>query len=379
MRYLSFLCEKTQFSRLPLQQASFTSSFYAINPNPSIHFHLSQQQQRRRRQQQQQQRQFATMADNNPLVHSVVILGSGPAGLTAALYSARAQLKPLVFHGNQPGGQLTTTTEIENYPGFVEGIDANLLLENMRNQAQRFGATFRYDTVKSVNFSSQPLSLFLSGGEEVRTQAVIVATGARPRLLEIPSEQLYWSKGVSSCATCDGFFFRGKDVAVIGGGDSAAEEALFLTRMCPNVYLIHRRDKLRASAIMANRVAANSKIKLLWNNQVDEILGDGNSVHSLRLKNTQNGEISHINVKGVFIAIGHIPNTDTFKGVLDQDENGYLLLKEPNTTRTNVEGVFVSGDCVDHVYRQAVTAAGTGCMAAIDVERWLQIQGNTGS
>jgi len=307
-------------------------------------------------------------------VHNVLILGTGPSGLTAALYTSRAQLKPLVLHGSTPGGQLTTTTEVENFPGFIEGIDGNELIDNMTKQAQRFGATFKYGNVKDVDFSSKPFKV-TTHDEVIYTRTLIIATGARPKKMDLPSETAYWSKGVTSCATCDGFFFKGEDVCVIGGGDSAMEEAQFLTRMCKKVYLIHRRDKFRASKIMSDRVFKNDKIEILYNSIIEEILGDEKKVNGIKLKDTETGKTREIALKGVFLAIGHIPNTDPFKGKLDMDENGYLLTKTHSTT-TNIEGVFACGDCQDHVFRQAITAAGTGCMAAIEAERWLESQGS---
>jgi len=313
----------------------------------------------------------------NKEVHKVVILGSGPAGLTAALYTARAQLQPIVLHGNQPGGQLTTTTEIENYPGFIKGIDGNELLDSMQKQAERFGAVFRFGTVDRVDFSGgKILKLHTSNdNKEILTNTVIIATGARPRLLGLPSETQYWAKGVTSCATCDGFFFKGQDVVVIGGGDSAAEESLFLTRMCKKVYLVHRRDALRASVVMANRVKENKLIEPIWDSVIEEIVGDGKAVTGIKVKNVKTGELKEIPLKGVFIAIGHIPNTDIFAGILDRDENGYLKV-EPHSAKSKIHGVFIAGDCADHTYRQAVTAAGTGCQAAIDAERYLSELGN---
>jgi len=307
-------------------------------------------------------------------VHNVVILGTGPCGLTAALYTARAQLKPLVLHGNTPGGQLTTTTEVENFPGFIKGIDGNELIDNMTKQAQRFGAVFSYGEVKEVDLQSNPFKL-KTADSVIHTRSLIIATGARPKKMDIPSETAYWSKGVTSCATCDGFFYKGQDVCVIGGGDSAMEEAQFLTRMCKKVYLIHRRDKFRASKIMAERVLKNEKIEILYNSYVEEVLGDGKKVNGVKVMDTASGESKVIPLNGVFLAIGHIPNTDPFRGKLTTDENGYMVTS-PYSTKTNVEGVFAAGDCQDHVFRQAITAAGTGCMAAIEAERWLESQGS---
>jgi len=307
-------------------------------------------------------------------VHNVVILGTGPAGLTAALYSARAQLKPLVLHGNTPGGQLTTTTEVENFPGFVEGVDGNLLIDSMTKQAERFGATFQYGEVKEIDFNSRPFKI-QTFDQVILAKSLIIATGARPRKMGIESETAYWSKGVTSCATCDGFFYKGQEVIVIGGGDSAMEEASFLTRMCKKVYLIHRRDKFRASRIMTERVLKNDKIEVLYNSVIEEVVGDGKLVTGVRVKNVETGEAKTLPVKGVFLAIGHIPNTDPFKGKLDMDENGYLLTQH-HSSKTNIEGVFACGDCQDHVFRQAITAAGSGCMGAIEAERYLESQGS---
>lgn len=308
-------------------------------------------------------------------VHKVVILGSGPSGLTAALYTARAQLSPLVLHGNTPGGQLTTTTEVENFPGFIQGVDGNDLIDNMTKQAERFGAHFKFGEVTEVDLQSQPLKLHLADGTIYLTKTLIISTGARPRKLGLPSETMYWSKGVTSCATCDGFFFKGMDVCVVGGGDSAMEEANFLTRMCSKVYLIHRRDQFRASKIMAERTVKNPKVEMVWNSAVDEVLGDGKNVTGVRVKDTVSGATRDIPLKGLFLAIGHIPNTDPFIGKVDMDKDGYILTK-PHSTFTNLPGVFACGDCQDHVFRQAITAAGTGCMAAIEAERWLESQGS---
>jgi len=298
------------------------------------------------------------MANNNTdSVRNVIILGSGPAGLTAALYTGRANLNPLVLHGNQPGGQLTTTTEIENFPGFKEGVDGNEMIDNMTKQAERFGTDFKFGYVTEVDFTKQPIRLITSDKQEYLTKTLIISTGARPRKLGIPSEEKYWSKGVTSCATCDGYFYKGQDVCVIGGGDSAMEEALFLTRMCTKVYIIHRRDKFRASKIMADRALENPKIEPVWDSYVDEIVGD-TKVTGVNVKNVNTGEVRHIPLKGVFLGIGHIPNTEPFVGKLDMDANGYLLTGAHSTT-TNVPGVFACGDVQDRRYKQAVTAAGT--------------------
>jgi len=306
-------------------------------------------------------------------IHQVVILGTGPAGLTAALYAARANLKPLVLHGDTPGGQLTTTSDVENFPGFPDGVMGPDLIENIKKQAARFGAEFKFGFVKDVDLSSSLFKLTTSE-ETILAKTLIIATGARPRKLNLPSENKLWAKGVTSCATCDGFFYRGKEVCVVGGGDSAMEEALFLTRFCTKIYLIHRRDKFRASKIMSDRLLINQKIQVVYNSVVEEILGQ-DKVTGIRLKNLQTGEVQEIPLAAVFLAIGHIPNTDPFKGKLDMDENGYLITK-PHSTQTNIPGVFACGDCQDHVFRQAITAAGTGCMAAIEAERFLESHGH---
>lgn len=306
------------------------------------------------------------------MIHQVVILGSGPAGLTAAIYAARANLKPVVVSGVQAGGQLTTTTEVENYPGFPDGVQGPELMVLFKKQAERFGTQFISGDVIEVDFENRPFTL-KTQKEEIKANSVIISTGASAKYLGLESEKKFFNRGVSGCATCDGFFYRGKDVAVVGGGDTAAEEALFLTQLCNSVTLIHRRDQLRASKIMAERVINNPKIKVMWDNQVDEFLGDDSGLTGLRLKNTKTDELSEIKVAGCFVAIGHKPNTDLFKGQLDIDEQGYLITK-PNCTYTNIPGIFASGDVQDKVYRQGVTSAGTGCMAAIDAERWLSEQ-----
>ncbi|MFO7768461.1 MAG: thioredoxin-disulfide reductase [bacterium] len=300
-------------------------------------------------------------------VHNVIIIGSGPAGLTAALYNARADLEPVVFEGPQPGGQLTITTEVENFPGFPEGIEGPEMMQLFRKQAERFGADCRFETVESVDFSKRPFRVTTEKGD-YRGKSVIISTGASARWLDLPSEQEYRGRGVSACATCDGFFFKDKVIAVVGGGDTAMEEALFLTKFGSKVYVVHRRGELRASQIMADRALAEEKIEFIWDTVVTEVLGDGQGITGLRLENTETGEESTMEVGGLFIAIGHEPNTELFEGILEMNETGYLIT---DGVRTGIEGVYASGDVMDKVYRQAVTAAGTGCMAAIEAERWL--------
>ncbi len=318
-----------------------------------------------------------------PETHDVVILGSGPAGLTASIYTARANLKPLVIEGepsstsDQPGGQLMLTTDVENYPGFVDGIMGPELMERFRDQAGRFGATFVTRKATKVDLSTRPFRVWTdsdAGAEaDVSARALIVATGARSLMLDVPGESRLLGHGLSTCATCDGFFFRGQEIAVIGGGDSALEEALFLTRFADTVTVIHRRKELRASKIMQDRAFANDKIVFRWDTTVNEVLGDG-KVSGLSLHNTVTGEDDELSLSGVFVAIGHVPNSGIFAGQLDVDEAGYI--RTTSGSRTNIEGVFVCGDVQDHVYRQAVTAAGSGCMAAIDAERWLDAVGH---
>ena len=306
--------------------------------------------------------------------HRVVILGSGPGGLTAAIYAARANLKPVVVAGNEPGGQLTITTEVENFPGYPTGVQGPEMMEDLRKQAERFGTQFKMGNVGRVDLARRPFTLHLESGEALTTDALIIATGASARWLDIESERRFRNRGVSACATCDGFFFREKALAVVGGGDTAMEEALFLTNFATSVTVIHRRDELRASKVMAERATQHPKIRFAWDSAVDEVLGtDADGVTGLRLKNLKTGALSDLDVQGLFIAIGHTPNTHIFKGLLDMDEAGYQKV-QPGRTYTSVEGVFACGDAADHVYRQAVTAAGTGCMAAIDAERWLAEQ-----
>lgn len=304
---------------------------------------------------------------------TIVILGSGCAGLTAAIYAARANLEPLLLEGSQPGGQLTTTSEVENFPGFPEGVDGFLLMDHLRKQAARFGTRFRNALVESAALDGPLHRLHLTGGETVATHALIVATGASPRLLGVPGEQeMYGGKGVTTCATCDGAFYRDEVVAVIGGGDSACEEALFLTRFCEKIYLVHRRDELRASSIMAERALQHEKIEPVWNSVVEEILPDEKgTTRGLRLQDRTTGESSELACRGVFFAIGHIPNTAPFRDQLRMDEAGYLLPEPGSQVRTTRPRVYVAGDCADSVYRQAITAAGMGCQAAIDAERDL--------
>jgi len=307
-------------------------------------------------------------------VENIIIIGSGPAGLTAAVYSARANLKPLMIEGEMPGGLLTTTTEVENYPGFAKGIMGPELMLEMRKQAERFGTRFITQNVSKVDLTKKPFKVYV-GEKEHQAHVVIVSTGASSKMLGIPSEKSYWAKGVSTCATCDGAFFKDVPVCVIGGGDSAMEEATFLTRFASKVYIIHRRDSFRASKIMVDRALKNPKIEVVWNSLVEEVLGDGKLANAVRVKNSQDGSTKEIPVEGVFVAIGHQPNTDLFKGALDMDESGYLVTKGQSSA-TNIEGVFACGDVQDHVYRQAITAAGSGCKAAIDAERWLEAQGH---
>ena len=314
------------------------------------------------------------MADT---VRNVIIIGSGPAGLTAAIYTARANLAPLVIEGepsstsDQPGGQLMLTTDVENFPGFPDGIMGPELMMNFSAQAVRFGAEFLTEKVTRVDFSQRPFKVWVRD-EEYQANSIIVSTGARSLMLNLESESRLLGHGLSTCATCDGFFFRGHEIAVVGGGDSAIEEATFLTKFASKVTLIHRRDELRASKIMQDRAFANPKIEFLWNHTVTEIHG-ADKVEGIQVTSTVDGTVSDLPVTGVFVAIGHRPNTDLFTGVLDMEDTGYLRT-QPGSTYTNVDGVFACGDVQDHTYRQAITAAGSGCMAAIDAERWLEAQ-----
>jgi len=310
-------------------------------------------------------------------VENVVIIGTGCAGLTAAIYTARANLNPLVLEGSLPGGQLTTTSEVENFPGFPNGIDGFQLMQNLREQATKFGTRFEQALVTAVDFTSQPRKL-ICGDRTVLAKAVIIATGASPRMTGVPGEkELYGGKGVTTCATCDGAFYRKMDVAVIGGGDSAAEEALFLTRFASKVYLVHRRDTLRASKIMSDRATSHEKIQPVWNTiplAVEDVAAG--AVSGLRVQNLKTGVESVLPVKGIFVAIGHVPNTGPFAEVLDVDEGGYFKPVNGSQVKTKIPGIYVAGDCADHIYRQAITAAGMGCAAAIETERWLAGHGS---
>jgi thioredoxin reductase (NADPH) len=301
-------------------------------------------------------------------VRDLIIIGSGPAGYTAAVYAARANLRPLVFEGISAGGALMTTTEVENFPGFPDGILGPELMDGMRKQAERFGAELLPDDVTAVELTG-PEKIVRVDADEFRSRAVIVASGSQWRTLGLPDEQRLLGHGVSACATCDGFFFRGQDIAVVGGGDSAMEEATFLTKFAASVTIIHRKDSLRASAIMQERARSNPKIRFAWNSVVTAIEGEG-SVAGVRVRDVTTGVESGLAVTGLFVAIGHVPRTELFRGQLDLDQEGYLLVDTPST-RTKLPGVFAAGDVVDHVYRQAITAAGTGCAAALDAERWL--------
>ena len=304
-------------------------------------------------------------------MRNVVIIGSGPAGLTAAIYSARANLSPLLIEGREPGGQLTLTTLVENFPGFPEGVLGPDLMDNMRKQAQHFGTEVVNSHVHKVDFSKRPFTVWY-GDQQVEAKTVIISTGSSAKMIGLESERTLMGHGVSTCATCDGFFFRGKKIAVVGGGDSAMEESTFLTKFATEVNLIHRRDTLRASKIMQDRAMANPKIKFHWNTAVEEVLGtQQGGVTGLRLANLQTKEKSQLDVDGLFIAIGHHPNTDIFRGQIEMDDLGYVRTQS-SSTRTNVPGVFACGDVQDPIFRQAITAAGTGCMAAIEAERWLE-------
>ena len=304
----------------------------------------------------------------------VVIIGSGAAGLTAAIYAARANLTPLVVEGIQPGGQLTITTDVENYPGYADVVQGPWMMEQMRSQALNVGARIINDIVVDVDFKKDKKTISLDSNNVLSTNTVIIATGAQAKWLGLDSERKFNGKGVSACATCDGFFYRNKEVAVIGGGNTAVEEALYLSNICSKVTLVHRRDELRAEKILQKRLFAKENINIIWNNVISEILGDENGVNSLEIKAKNSDKTEIIKVEGVFIAIGHSPSTEPFKGVLEMDQEGYIIAQKPGTSITNIEGVFAAGDCVDKIYRQAVTAAGMGCIAALDAEKWMQNQ-----
>ena len=307
---------------------------------------------------------------SNTTQENVVIIGAGAAGLTAAIYTARANLSPVIIAGLQPGGQMTITTDVENYPGFADVIQGPWLMTEMQQQAENVGARVLYDIVTSLDASSRPFSLTMDSGDTITADAVIVATGAQARWLGLESEHAFNGRGVSACATCDGFFYKDRDVAVIGGGNTAVEEALYLANICKSVTLVHRRDSLRAEQIMQDRLLRHEKISVEWNRTVTEVIGDDSGVTGLRLESTTGEDAKQIDVHGMFVAIGHDPATAAFAGALTLDDEGYILA-EQGGTRTSVEGVFAAGDCVDKIYRQAVTAAGMGCMAALDAERWL--------
>lgn len=302
-------------------------------------------------------------------IKKCVIVGSGPAGYTAAIYAARASIDPIVYTGPEPGGQLMITTDVENYPGYPEGVMGPQMMEDFRKQAERFGTEVVYEMITEVDLSGPVHKLITEGGTEIETHTVIISTGASAKWLGLESEKRLTNKGVSACAVCDGFFFRGQEVAVVGGGDTAAEEATYLAKLCPKVHMFVRRDEMRASSIMQERVLKTKNIEVHWNTETKEVLGD-EQVEGVKVINNQTQDEKVISVKGFFVAIGHKPNTDIFKEWLDMDDAGYLLHK-PGSTHTKIDGVFVSGDASDHVYRQAVTAAGTGCMAALDAERYL--------
>jgi thioredoxin reductase (NADPH) len=299
-----------------------------------------------------------------------LIIGSGPAGYTAAIYASRAGLNPIMYQGMQPGGQLTITNDVENFPGYPDGIQGPEMMEDLRKQAERFGTDNRYGLATAVDFSGEKKIVTIDETHQISADSVIIATGASAKWLGLPSEEKFNGKGVSACAVCDGFFFRGQEVAIVGGGDTAAEEATYLANLCSKVHMIVRRDELRASQIMQKRVLSNPKIEMHWNSETVEILGNDSGVTEVQLRNLKTNELNNLKVTGFFVAIGHSPNTQIFKNIIDMNDSGYILTI-PGTSKTNVPGVFASGDAQDHVYRQAVTAAGTGCMAALDAERYL--------
>ena len=311
--------------------------------------------------------------ENNIEKTNCLIIGSGPAGYTAAIYASRANMQPILYQGIQPGGQLTITTEVENYPGFPEGIQGPELMIHFEKQAQRMGADVRYGLATKVDFSQKPFKVWIDEEKIIEANAVIISTGASAKWLGIESEQRLNGYGVSACAVCDGFFFRGKEVAIVGAGDTAAEEALYLSKLCSTVHMFIRRNEMRASKVMQDRVLNTENIKVYWNTETDEILGE-KAVEAVRIKNNENGELTTIPIKGFFVAIGHKPNSDIFSEYLDMDEAGYII-PEAGTSKTNIEGVFACGDVQDKIYRQAVTAAGSGCMAALDAERYLSANG----
>jgi len=298
-----------------------------------------------------------------------LIIGSGPAGYTAAIYASRADLKPIIYQGLQPGGQLTITSDIENFPGYPDGVSGYDMMEDIRKQAEKFGADNRFGIVTNVDFSKQPLSLIIDDEKEILAETVIIATGASARWLNIPSETKYKGFGISTCATCDGFFYKGQDVAVVGGGDTAAEEATYLAKLCNKVYLIHRRDEFRASKAMQNKIFNTPNLEIVYNSVIKEVIGN-ESVSGIEISNVVDNTVSRLNVTGLFVAIGHTPNTEVFKGHVSLDDNGYIITV-PGSTKTNIPGVFAAGDVQDLHYKQAITAAGSGCMAAIEAERYL--------
>ena len=302
----------------------------------------------------------------------VIIIGSGAAGLTAAIYAARANLNPIVIEGIQPGGQLTITTDVENYPGYADVVQGPWMMEQMRSQAINVGARIINDIVVKIDLNNNEKMVVLDSNKTLTADTIIIATGAQAKWLGLESENKYNGRGVSACATCDGFFYRNKEVAVVGGGNTAVEEALYLSNICSKVTLIHRRDALRSEKILQDRLFSKKNINIFWNNEVSEILGDENGVNAVKLISTKQNKTEIIKVNGVFIAIGHSPSTKPFKDVLEMDNEGYIIAQKPGTTITNLDGVFAAGDCVDKIYRQAVTAAGMGCMAALDAEKWIQ-------
>ena len=308
----------------------------------------------------------------NNQIEKVIIIGSGAAGLTAAIYAARANLNPIVIEGIQPGGQLTITTDVENYPGYADVVQGPWMMEQMRSQAIKVGARIINDIVVKIDLKKNEKLVILDSNKSLTADTIIIATGAQAKWLGLESENKYNGRGVSACATCDGFFYRNKEVAVVGGGNTAVEEALYLSNICTKVNLIHRRDALRSEKILQDRLFSKKNINIIWNNEVSEILGNENGVNALKLISTKENKTDIIKVDGVFIAIGHSPSTKPFKDVLEMDNEGYIIAKKPGTTITNLDGVFAAGDCVDKIYRQAVTAAGMGCMAALDAEKWIQ-------